>query len=72
MQEFLAWALLFCVIGMWVLVPWRSEETLRLFNADSDEELMRRFGQHRRFVLSIGLVVLMNLVAVWLALSLLL
>ncbi|HEV2062465.1 MAG TPA: hypothetical protein VGR12_06395 [Solirubrobacteraceae bacterium] len=71
MREFLAWALLFCVIGMWIVVPWRAEPTLRLFNAESDEELLRRFAEHRRFMVSVGLVVLMDVVAVVLALTIL-
>ncbi len=71
MREFLAWALLFCVIGVWIVIPWRSEPTLRLFNAESEEEILRRFAENRRFAVSIGLVVLMDVVAVALSLSIL-
>ena len=71
MEEFLAWALLITVIGMWIIMPWRSETTLRLFNADSDEELLRRFTANRRFMASIGLVLLLDVVAVTLALVIL-
>jgi hypothetical protein len=71
MLDYLAWALLFCVIGMWAVVPWNSEATLRLFNAHSDEELLRRFSENRRFLASVGLVLLMDVVAVVLALTIL-
>ena len=71
MIDFLAWALLISVVGMWIVIPWRSEPTLRLFNAESDEELLRRFAQDRRFLASVGLVLLMDVVAVVLALAIL-
>ena len=71
MIDFLAWALLISVVGMWIVIPWRSEPTLRLFNAESDEELLRRFAQDRRFLASVGLVLLMDVVAVALALAIL-
>ncbi len=71
-REFLAWALLFCVVGMWAVIPWSAEPTLRLFNAESDEELLRRFTENRRFMVSVGLVLLMDVVAVVLALVILL
>lgn len=71
MRDFLAWALLLCVIGMWIVMPWRSEPVLRLFNAQSDEELLGRFAADRRFMVSIGLVLLMDVVAVALALVIL-
>jgi hypothetical protein len=64
MREFLAWALLFTVVAVWVVMPWRSEPALRLFNAESDEELMQRFVENRRFLASVGLVVAMDVVAV--------
>jgi hypothetical protein len=68
MRDFLAWLLLLSVIGTWLVMPWRSEPILRLFNAGSDEELMRRFGENRRFLASIGLVIVMDIVAIALAL----
>ena len=67
MREFVAWVLLLSVIGMWVVMPWRSAPVLRLFNAESDEELVRRFGENRRFVFSMGLVVVVDIAAVALA-----
>jgi hypothetical protein len=72
MLTFLAWALLLCVVGMWIVIPWRSEPTLRLFNAESDEELLRRLTENRRFMAAIGLVLLMDVIALTLARTILL
>jgi hypothetical protein len=72
MLTFLAWALLLCVVGTWIVIPWRSEPTLRLFNAESDEELLRRLTENRRYMAAIGLVLLMDLIALALALTILL
>ncbi len=71
MREFLAWVLILCVIGMWVVVPSKSEPTLKLFNASSDEELLARLRNNRRFMASFGLVILLDVVAVALALVIL-
>lgn len=57
---------------MWLVIPWRAEPTLKLFNASSEEELLRRFIEDRRFMASIGLVFLLDIVAVALALVILL
>lgn len=70
-RDFLAWLLLLTVIATWLLVPWRLEPTLRLFNAKDDQELWRRFVENRRFLASIGLVFLMDVVAVVLCLVIL-
>ena len=67
MRDFLAWLLLISVIAMWALAPWRREPVLRLFNAKSDEELLRRFAENRRFMASMGLVIVVDLAAVALA-----
>ena len=71
MRDLLAWVLLITVVGMWIVTPWRQEAVLRLFNAESDEELVRRFAESRRFMASIGLVFLLDIAAVTLALIIL-
>lgn len=56
---------------MWLLVPWRQETVLRLFNASSDEALMRRFAENRRFLAGVGLVLVVDAVAIALSLIIL-
>jgi len=72
MREFAAWALLISIVGMWVAMPWRQEPILRLFNAESDEELLRRFTESRRLMVSVGLVIVVDLAGAALALMVLL
>ena len=72
MRDFLAWLLLFSVVAMWVITPYRQATVWRLFGVESDEELFRRFGENWRWLASIGLVLLTDVVAVALALVLLL
>jgi hypothetical protein len=70
-RDFLAWLLLLTVIASWLVLPFRSEPALRLFNAESDEELLRRFAENRRFLAAVGLVLLLDVVAVALSLVIL-
>ena len=72
MREFVAWALLLSVVGMWVAMPWRQEPVLRLFNARSDEELLRRFTDSPRLMLAVGLVIVVDVAGLALALIVLL
>lgn len=71
MRELLAWVLLITVVGMWVVMPWRKETVLRLFNAESDEEIAGRILESRRFMASMGLVILLDVAALTLALIIL-
>ncbi len=71
MRELLAWVLLFTAVGSWVVMPWRQDAVLRLFNAASDEELFQRFLASRRFMASCGLILLLDVAAVVLALVIL-
>jgi hypothetical protein len=70
-RELLAFVLLITVVGMWVVMPWRQETVLRLFNAESEEELVGRILESRQFMASMGLVILLDVAAVALALIIL-
>jgi hypothetical protein len=67
-RDFVAWMVVITVIASWIVTPWRSEPILRLFNAQDDDELMRRFTENWRFMAAIGLVLLLDVAALALAL----
>src|SRR4029453_16309698 len=67
-REFAAWMVLITVVASWLVTPWRTEAILRLFNAQDEDELMRRFTENWRFMAAIGLVLLLDVAALALAL----